>query len=249
MDETVGPPAAGRAAMGRDELADTVAKAVRELEPEPDVDGTVGHIVAAAMATIAGVEDAGVSLLESGQVRSVAPSSAIVAELDRLQVELGEGPCVDAMVDCPVYRVGDLAADRRWPRFAPAAAGRGMRSLLGVRLFTSSHLVGALNLYSHHRAAFDPPAERLVELFAAHAAVALAGSQRQVRLQAALDSRDVISTAKGMLMQRFDLSPEQAFDALVRTSQQRNTTPQRVAQAILTTHQPAAAPGPPQPPS
>ncbi|MFD4190793.1 GAF and ANTAR domain-containing protein [Amycolatopsis thermoflava] len=249
MDETVRPPAAGRAAMGRDELADTLAKAARELEPEPDLDGTVRHILAAAMATIPGVEDAGVSLLESGQVRSVAPNSAIVAELDRLQVELGEGPCVDAMVDRPVYRVGDLAAERRWPRFAPAAADRGMRSLLGVRLFTSSHLVGALNLYSRHREAFDPSAERLVELFAAHAAVALTGSQRQVQLQAALDSRDVISTAKGMLMERFNLSPEQAFDALVRTSQQRNTKLRQVAQAILATHQPAAATDPPQLPA
>jgi len=195
---------------------------VRTLEPEADVEGTVGHIVTAASASIQGTEYAGVSLLEGGEMRSIAPTNDVVAKLDRVQHELGEGPCVDAVFEQPLYRVAEIATESRWPKFGAAAADLGVRSLLGVRLFTTSTTLGALNLYSTQAGAFDRDAEPLVDLFAAHAAIALAGSRRQAQLQNALRTRDTISMAKGILMQRHSITDEQAFNLLVRGSQHAN---------------------------
>lgn len=203
-------------------LAEALSSVVRTLEPEPDVDRTVEHIVAAAVGTVPGTEDAGVSLLENGRMRSVAPTSPIVAQLDVLQHELQQGPCVDAVFGDQVYRTGDLAADPRWPDFAAAASELGIVSMLGVRLFTCTTNLGALNLYSTKPHAFDADAEHVTGLFAAHAAVAVAGSRRQEQLREALRTRDTISTAKGILMQRHKIGDDKAFHLLVKVSQRSN---------------------------
>ncbi|HVW42669.1 MAG TPA: GAF and ANTAR domain-containing protein [Amycolatopsis sp.] len=203
-------------------LAELLGSVVRTLEPEPSVEQTVERIVKTAVMTVPGTELAGISLLEDGRLRTMAPTSDLVARLDALQQELGEGPCVDAAFDRPIYRVAEIATDRRWPRFASAAAAEGIKSMLGVRLFTTSTNLGALNLYSTKPAAFDDDAEHVTDLFAAHAAVALAGSRRQEQLKQALRTRDTISMAKGILMQRHQIGDEQAFHLLVQASQQSN---------------------------
>ena len=210
-------------------LAELLGSTVRDLEPGPDLDQTVERIVKAAVATVPGTEFAGISLLAGGQMRSIAPTNDLVARLDNLQHELGEGPCVDAAFDRPIYRVAEIATDGRWPRFAAAAAGEGIGSMLGVRLFTTSTNLGALNLYSSRHDAFDEDAEHLADLFAAHAAVALAGSRRQEQLARALRTRDTISTAKGILMERHKINDDQAFHLLVQASQTTNRKLHEVA--------------------
>lgn len=210
-------------------LAESLSSVVRTLEPEPEVERTVAHIVAAAVGTVPGTEEAGVSLLEQGEMRSVGPTSEVVAELDHLQHQLRQGPCVDAVFGDPVYRTGDLSTETRWPEFAAGASRLGIVSMLGVRLFTSSTNLGALNLYSTRPQAFDAEAEQVTSLFAAHAAVALAGSQRQEQLREALKTRDTISTAKGILMQRHKIDNDQAFHLLVKVSQRSNRKLHEVA--------------------
>lgn len=204
------------------DLTSVLSKIARTLEPEADVDRTVEHIVAAAAATVPGADEAGVSLLDDGRMRSVAPSSDVVAHLDQLQHRLHEGPCVDAIFERPVYRTGDIGNDGRWPRFGAEAAAAGVRSMLGFRLFTSKSTIGALNLYAWAEDAFDEDAERIGELFAAHAAVTLAGSQGLAQLHVALKTRDVIGMAKGILMERHGVDPDRAFDLLVKASQHAN---------------------------
>jgi AmiR/NasT family two-component response regulator len=80
-----------------------------------------------------------------------------------------------------------------------------------------------MDLYSTHRDAFDTDSEHIGDLFAAHAAIALLGSQQQTQLQTALRTRDVISMAKGILMAREKKrTDEQAFAMLVAASQHAN---------------------------
>lgn len=205
------------------DVAEALSQVARSLEAEPDLEKTIAAILDAAAATVPGVEYAGVSLLESdGQLRSIASSSEVIGELNKLEHELGEGPCVDAVGEHHVYRSGDLASDARWRRFGPAAARLGMISMLGYRLYTNDHTLGSLDLYSTKRDAFDVEAERIGALFAAHAAVAMAEMRRQGQLRFALDTRDVIATAKGILMGRDGRTEQQAFAMLIGASQHTN---------------------------
>ena len=88
----------------------------------------------------------------------VAFTDERAAAADRLQLELGEGPCLDAVGQNPptaqterMIVAVDLATEHRWPRWAPAATALGFRGVGAVRLFTD-RTVGSLNLYSRHPA-------------------------------------------------------------------------------------------------
>jgi AmiR/NasT family two-component response regulator len=65
----------------------------------------------------------------------------------------------------------------------------------------------------------------IVLLSAAHAAIALVGAQREAQLGIALESRDIISTAKGILMERHGIDAASAFQLLVEASRSANQVP------------------------
>ena len=203
-------------------LADVLGTVARTLQAEPDVDGTLRAIVTAAMTHVPGAEQAGISLVERGRVHTVAPTADVVAEIDAEQYRLEEGPCVDAIAEHRTYRSGDLARETRWPAFGPAAAERGVRSMLCYRLFVSDNTMGALNLYSSRLGAFSERTEAEGQLFATHAAIALVGAQKEAHLTAAIEHRDTIATAKGILMERHGVDAVQAFRLLVEASQHAN---------------------------
>ena len=204
------------------DLARTLSEVARSLQSNSDLQGTLNGILTAVAETVPGVEDAGVSLRENRALRTVAASSDLVRRLNDLEHELQEGPCIQAELQERVFRTDDMAQETRWPRFAAAATKAGIRSMLGFRLFITGRTLGALDLYSSQPDAFDPDAERIGELFATHAAIAMIGSSEQAQWKTALSSRDVIGMAKGILMLREHLTDEDAFTLMITTSQRAN---------------------------
>lgn len=204
------------------DVAQALSDVARSLEAEPDLQRVVEGIVAAVTETVPGAEQAGVSLREGGILRTVAATGDLARRLNAIEHELDEGPCVQAVVEHRSYRIDDMSTDTRWPRFAAAAQAHGARSMLGYRLFTSGRTLGALDLYSSKLDAFNAESEVVGELFAAHAAIALIGSTQQAEWKTALNSRDTIGMAKGILMHRERLTEELAFTLLVSTSQKAN---------------------------
>ncbi|MDD7937969.1 GAF and ANTAR domain-containing protein [Actinomycetospora lutea] len=203
---------------------DASARSLIERKDDQDVEHTLELIVSGAIHTIPHVEQAGISLVErGGAVASHAPSSTAVRELDELQNDLREGPCLDSIRHETRTLVEDMAAvQARWPRYTAAAVDRGFRSLMSFQLFTDHGSAGALNLYAAEPGAFDASSADVGALFAAQAALVLHGAKRITGLTVALDSRDVIGQAKGILIERFGVGPEQAFAMLVESSQQTN---------------------------
>jgi len=214
------PPELGRGRLV--DVAQALSDVARSLDAEPDLQHVVAGIVAAVTDTVPGAEAAGVSLREGRILRTVAATSDLVERLNAIEHELDEGPCVQAVLEHRSYRIDDMSTDTRWPRFAAAAQAQGIQSMLGYRLFTGSRTLGALDLYSSKLNAFDAEAEVVGELFAAHAAIALLGSTQQTEWQTAINSRDSIGMAKGILMHRERLTDQQAFTLLVSTSQKAN---------------------------
>nr|WP_218891718.1 GAF and ANTAR domain-containing protein [Actinomycetospora corticicola] len=170
-----------------------------------------------------------------GTVESHAPSSPVVNDLDQLQNSLGEGPCLDSIWEEQRIVVDDMgAAQDRWPRYASAAAERGIGSLMSFQLFAERGSAGALNLYSSRSHVFDQGTADVGRLFAAQAALVLHGAQRIQGLHVALESRDVIGQAKGVLMERFGTGQARAFAMLVESSQHTNMKLATVAEWIVT---------------
>lgn len=217
--------------------------------------GAVGevldHLVLAAEEVIGGGDAVSVTLRRGNEFTTAAFRGDLARRLDHLQYERGEGPCLDAASPTgEAYAAcSDLAGGTQWPGFAEAAAGIGGRSVLSLGLFPDSSAslprLGSLNFYAHDPHAFDPGDRDLGTLMAAHAGVALASTTqlsetelRNTNLERALESRDVIGQAKGILMARQKLTPEQAFDKLREASNSLNTKLSEVALRLTETGDP-----------
>ncbi|WP_445183153.1 GAF and ANTAR domain-containing protein [Pseudonocardia sp. Cha107L01] len=220
--------------LGR-ELAQRMSELAIGLRIEDNRDGTLRAIVHGALELVPGARWAGICLIQGKRVTLEASSHDLVVELDQLQSDFGEGPCVSAIRQQRAARVTDLAEpDQPWPRFAAAALERGVRSMMSLRLSVCQETLGALNLYAAQPDAFAPDAQIVAELLAQHSAVALAGATREHHLNAALVNRDVLGQANGVLMQRDRLTALQAFRLLVRASQDANMKIADVARWLIT---------------
>jgi len=202
---------------------------------------TLQRIVGLSVASIEGCDESGLceGILDNGDL---APSSPLIAELDRRQTSFGEGPCIDALGGLDSVYVNDLTDDGRWPRFGPLAAQAGLRSVLAYRLFAGDETLGALQLYARLPAAFNATDRAQGLIFAAHAGMALGVARAQAtergrtdHLQTALISREIIGQAQGILMERERITAEQAFDLLRRSSQHLNRRLRDVAQELIDT--------------
>lgn len=216
-------------------LDQLLATATREMDDAQSSERVLEVAVGWALSLVAGCEMSGVTLRRRrGRFESMAPSEPKVNACDELQYKLDEGPCVDAVTDEPLVRADDVSTDERWPRWGPRVAqDDGVRSMLSIRLFTSRQVHGALNLYSRSPSAFDVEAVDLARVLAVHVSVALRGALLDEQLQVAVDSRNLIGQAQGLLMERYSLDSERAFAVLTRISQDRNTRLVEVADHVV----------------
>jgi GAF domain-containing protein len=229
------------------DLAEIFSDIARRLYRAETVEDTLQEIADLACTTVQGCDYAGMSIVRGDTIETPAQTHPDVGELDALQSEIREGPCVDAIGEHKTFYVEDLREETRWPTFAPRAVERGMLSMLSFRLFiqeseSGERTMGALNLYSRERAAFDATAREVGLILASHASVALAAAQALsheqevvANLRQAIASRDVIGQAKGILMEREHLTGDQAFDVLRRASQHVNLKLREVAERVTET--------------
>ena len=123
------------------------------------------------------------------------------------------------------FHAESLDTETRWPSFTPRARALGVMSILSSPLTALEDPVGALNIYSRTASVFDVEAQRTAAIFARKASVILGDARAgvtdaelAVRFHQTLRSRDIISTAKGIVMEREGLNEEDAFEKLLRQS-------------------------------
>jgi hypothetical protein len=125
-------------------LAETMSALAVNLAAEHDQQATLKAIVAAAVTTVPGATWAGISLIAGRDITAATSTADIVTDIDQMQRDLDEGPCVTAIREHHTVLSNDLASDSRWPRFAIKAAERGVQSMLSFRLFVAAADLGAL---------------------------------------------------------------------------------------------------------
>ena len=184
------------------ELARKLSDVARSLEAEPDEEWTLHGIVHSAVSAVPGVSSAGIIEVAGKRADPRVSTDELVRKCDEAQSELGDGPCLEAIREQDTIVVDDMSTESRWPRFATRASGLGVGSMISFQLYVTRDTLGALNLYGDTGVSFGEEARIIGELFASHAAVAMSGARTQRQLGEALDTRDVIGQAKGILMRR-----------------------------------------------
>jgi len=195
---------------------------------EESIETTLDVLSQLAVSTIPGCDVASVSLLKDGYISTMGSSDPIAIEIDAIQYQTGEGPCLDAIGKKKMwFQLDDMSKDTQWPSFSRQAAGRGLESLLAFTLKVDDDVLGALNLFARAPAVFTKEDRETGAIYAGHAAIALANAQvhsknehLQEELRRILISKQIIGQAQGILMERDFRSAEQALGALEGRAQE-----------------------------
>lgn len=109
----------------------------------------------------ADVDGGGLALLSSHGVRNVVfTSNDVSAVLEDLQIDLAEGPCIDAATDRAPVMAGDLRDAKhtyaaRWPFFVPRIDDLGVGGIFAFPLLVGPVVLGTFELYRVARGLLD----------------------------------------------------------------------------------------------
>ncbi|AQT80576.1 hypothetical protein B1R94_16840 [Mycolicibacterium litorale] len=213
-----------------------IAEIARRLYERRTLDGAlVAEFAEHAVAELPGVDCASITVTSGpDDIDTPTATHPCAVRIDDIQRRHREGPCLASAWQNKTVHVADLEADARWPKFrTEALRTTPVRSIMGFRLFVSGKTMGALNVFADRPAAFDEETARLGTLLATHSALVWDAARRETQFQEALASRDVIGQAKGMIMERYGVDANQAFDMLRQLSHDANVALAAVAAKIV----------------
>lgn len=192
------------------------------------LDTIVGHVGRLGVEALRGWHGCAASLVEGDRIATYGATDPEIDSIDQHQYDTMKGPCVDALQGSILYYDGSTEK-ARWRHFAEAAANSGVYSVVSFPLRLDGDVLGALNFYSRERAALREGQREEGQVFAAQAAVAIANAKAYAdkatqieQLEEALRTRTMIGQATGLLMAQEGLTSEEAFQKLVKVSQQSN---------------------------
>lgn len=213
---------------------DSLDRFARDLLAHPVDETTPERIVHLATEHVPGCTIASITLgTRRKENDSPAVSDPLAGLLDRWQYEVDDGPCLNTLDDGKVRLSDDLAREARWPRWSLRASEAGIASVLSIRLATPETVLGSLNMYGDRVAAFTDDSIDIGAVYARMASGILFAAKETSGLREALESRNVIGIAQGLLMNRYGLTRDQAFEVLRRRSQETQTKLRDLAAEVV----------------
>ena len=212
------------------------------------LEGTMQRIAAVAARCVCssgtGAGGGASVLLVSGDEPYIAAATDDrVRAVDRHWLDAREGPCIDALKTGETVVACNVGSDERYADAGPTVCALGLLAAVSVPLGIDaggSGVIGALTVYADRENAFGSDHVAAAELVAAQASALVlnmqthAECQERIRqLQEALDSRVVIEQAKGVLVERHRVDPQQAFRLLREQSQRENRRLRLVAEDLV----------------
>ena len=238
------PPADGEgthSALDAQELLEVVNALLEHANEDGPLE-VMHQLLDASVELVPGAHWASVTMVRKGALGTISSSHPEADRADAIQYDLGSGPCVDAAVDDSVYVTGAVDEDPRWPEYGRRVHQEvGVCSVMAHRLTLLNDdrdIVAALNIYSRDPYAFDDGAVRQGTLMAAQCSLLISAhlaADRSDNLVKALGSNREIGMAMGVLMARRNVTKEEAFDMLRRTSQDSNRKVAAVAADVVDT--------------
>jgi hypothetical protein len=185
------------------------------------------------------VSAAGILLRDiGGTLQVIGASSPSAHLLDLFQVQNEEGPCLECTITgVPVSDI-TLSAEGKWPRFSKLTRAQDFSAVYALPLRSRDLTVGALNLFAREH--LSPGRLVVAQALADAATVSLLQVDPQVDLQIvirrihlAVESRNTLEQAQGMIAQRFQIDTEKALVRLRHVSEQTTLSLVDVATAVV----------------
>ena len=218
------------------------------------------HRLCQESAAVTLVTGAGITLLMAELTSaSLGATDALAARLAELQLELGEGPSIDAHAEDRPTGEADLAADgaTRWLAFTPLAVAAGARAVFSFPTQVGAVRLGTLDLYRDRPGRLSDAAHRDALLLASIAAQVVLLVQGRAppgtiaaELEANADLRSVVHQATGVVAAQLEVSVAEALIRLRAHAFSTGRPLHAVAQDVVERRLRLDAPAPPdEPPS
>ena len=134
--------------MDEGRLATVLVEFTRTLTADFSIQTILDHLVQRVVEVIP-VNGAGVLLMKSDTSHHfVAASDEIILRIESLQIDLDEGPCLQAYRTGDRVQVPDLREDSPFPRFSKGALDAGLGTVYSFPLRLDMKRLGALELYA-----------------------------------------------------------------------------------------------------
>lgn len=194
-------------------------------------------IVHATVELVDGCDRAAILLRDRERLTSAAATDAVARGIDELEVSIGDGPCLDAIVDEAMQFDPDLTTPTAWPGLAARVlADTPVRGMIGCRLLIDGTKVGALDLFADQPGALTQRSVDQAAIMASLASVAIMTVRARgeaANLTRALDNSRAIGKAVGLIMAARKVDDDEAFQVLRKTSQDLNMKLSLVAEEIV----------------
>jgi GAF domain-containing protein len=223
-------------------LVSTLQALAEVLQSQRTLGAALANIAEAATVSVPGCDAASIAISVEGRPATAAVTARVALELDLVQYDTGDGPCLTAFQSTSTIRIDVVEQDDRFPHFAVAAQRLGVRSVLSLPATWGPDVVATLNLYSR-TGPFDQTAETIAAVLAAQVAIAVSRSPefaaaRTVVEQAQRDVDDdaTVNLATGLLMVNEACTVEQAQGLLRQAATEDEQTILQIAQRIIDLH-------------
>lgn len=182
-----------------------------------------------------------ITLIRDEKPTTAAFTGPLADLLDETQYERGHGPCLEAALGGLLTEIADARSEHRWPDYIPVLLQHDAVSALAVPV-PAAHPIAALNVYARTAEAFTDDDRSTLVKFAAYAGAALTNMDAlqdardlAENLRKAMDFRSVIEQAKGVLMERYKQTADQAFRMLADASMHTNRKVRDIAEDLVLT--------------
>lgn len=223
---------------GTDGPAEVFGEIRRLLSVQAESADVYQALVRATVRLVTGCDHAALMLVDRrGRPELVGASDQVARLVGALELEVREGPCLDAIYDEGYQFDADIRRSSQWPTLAGLVLERTpVRGMVGYRLVLDEEKVGALSLFSDAPGGLDQTSADHGAVLASFAAVAVMTSRAQeatVHLERALESSREIGKAVGLLMAAHKITDDQAFEILRKTSQDLNVRLSALAREVV----------------
>ena len=191
--------------------------------------------------TVLDAAGAGIMLEDrDGELVFAAASHELVVDVEQVQAHIGDGACHEAFVTRKLVVVEDIREEGRWPEYAARVTGAGLQAVLGVPMTAFGRTIGVINIYRETPSRWSDEDIEAAEILAAMGAGYIVNASRmraqhelQEQLHTAIESRDVIGQAKGIIMAQERVTADEAFQRLRSLSQSNNMKLRDVARRVV----------------
>lgn len=173
------------------------------------------------------------TIFRRGDAHTIAAGSDSARAADKEQCSFEDGPVLEALRSGDFVHLADVAHDRRWPGYASAAAGHGVRSLLSMPIVATTGSGAAISLYAAAEHAFSSDDIVRTRAYATEVASALRmvlkvarRAEASAELALAQSSRMLMDLPLATIMADYGPGHEVALEYL-RTGRQKNKGPHK----------------------